>query len=675
MQLALSHGRARTVRLLGSVHDLACAVIAPPLAFVLRTGALPEPNLAYWVFHGVFIVSVMVVSVAAGLNQGSWRYASIEDLIGIVQVAFVSVFLAVLASFAVDRLELIPRTAPVLVVGAQIMLMAGPRLLYRVLKDRYLQRMFGGAKGGERVLLVGYSDEASFFLSDTARQKSSPYQAVGIIDPSGRHVGRKLHGARVLGTLDELAEIVRTLRLSDAAPTKLVVAPSKTDAQTMAQIVDIASELSMQVFSLPHPSSLIESAAGAPALKPRLIRIDDLLGRPQAPIDLGPVRAMLKGQTTLVTGGGGSIGSELVRQILMAKPSRLVILDQCEFNLYQVEMKARLEAPDADIVPLIGDVRDRAAIMALFEAERPSFVFHAAALKHVPIVERTPLEGAHTNILGTVNVADAAVAAGASAFVMISTDKAVNPTNVMGATKRFAEAYCTMLDSRAECATRFMTVRFGNVLGSAGSVVPLFQKQIDAGGPVTVSHPEMQRYFMTMGEAVSLVLAASARGLVSQHDRGKIMVLNMGTQIRIVDLATRMIQLAGLRPGVDVEIHFTGLRPGEKLYEERLSPAERIEPTSEDWLDMAEPRQTEPATLSAAMQAVTQAVDKRDVVGLMAAIRAVVPELTPDHRAIATLMAESGASAADTGHPAHADRSVEAAGAISLAAERGRRLK
>jgi FlaA1/EpsC-like NDP-sugar epimerase len=303
-----------------------------------------------------------------------------------------------------------------------------------------------------------------------------------------------------------------------------------------------------------------------------------------------------------------------------------VLAEQAEYNLYRINLDVTTESPDVDVEAVICDVRDREAVRALFARVQPDIVFHAAALKHVPIVEANPIEGAATNILGTVNVADAAIAAKASAMVLISTDKAVNPTNVMGATKRFAEAYCQNLDQGRRGRTRFMTVRFGNVLGSTGSVVPLFARQIAAGGPVTVTHPDIERYFMTIREAVRLVLAASGLGLADRSTHGRILVLNMGKPVKIVDLARRMVQLSGLRPGIDIEIVFTGLRPGEKLFEERLARDEHADGSEHPWLSIASPRGVPARELEAALAAVGAAVAQRDQTALAAALRRVVPE-------------------------------------------------
>lgn len=619
--------RVRAIRLLGATHDLVCAAIALPLAFVLRLGEMPELNAPFFVMQGSLVLAVGVFSFFFGLNQGSWRYASIEDLLAIIETAMLAMLVAVLVTFAVARLETIPRVVPVIGVAVLVLLMGGTRLLYRVIKERHVQRLFNGRRTGERVLIVGFSDEASAFLRNLSKQRDPAYHVVGIIDHSTRHVGRRLHSVKVIGSIDELADIVGQFKASDVPIAKIVAARSKVDPEGMERLLVQATDMGLPVFTLPDASELTSRDDSKP-IRPTVVKLDDLLGRPVADIDLAPVASLLRDKVILVTGGGGSIGSGLVEQALSYLPSRLVIIDSSEHNLYAIDQTMRELYPYLDIKPIIADIRDEPMIRSIIAEQKPDIVFHAAALKHVPMVEHNPVEGAKTNVLGTINVANAAVDAGVSVFVMISTDKAVNPTNVMGATKRFAEAYCQMLDRRIDCRTRFMTVRFGNVLGSSGSVVPLFARQIENGGPVTITHPEMKRYFMSLKEAVRLVLAACAKGVENPSERGKIMVLHMGTQVKVVDIATRMIRLAGLRPEVDIAIRFTGLRPGEKLYEERLAASELVEPTADSWLQIATPRDVDQRMMMKAIGAMQEAVHERDEVKLLAAIKDIVPELT-----------------------------------------------
>nr|WP_246200990.1 nucleoside-diphosphate sugar epimerase/dehydratase [Azospirillum brasilense] len=394
-----------------------------------------------------------------------------------------------------------------------------------------------------------------------------------------------------------------------------------------------------------------KSALGEGKIEVRPIALEDLLGRPQAVLDRGAIASLVTGRRVVVTGAGGTIGSELVRQIAALKPETLTLVDAGEFNLYSIEMEVRERFPALALQAVIADVRDRDRIFRLFQAQRPHMVFHAAALKHVPLVEANPAEGALTNVIGTRNVADAARANGCQAMVLVSTDKAIRPTSVMGATKRFAECYCQALDmlpprDGGETATRYMTVRFGNVLGSSGSVVPLFTRQLAKGGPLTVTHPDMRRYFMTVREAVELVLQASAHGVARLEDRGKVLVLDMGEPVKIVDLARQMIRLAGYRPGHDIRIEFTGLRPGEKLFEEILTSTEAPSRTEADGVFLASPRVIDYALINRALGELETAARAGDAERVMT----ILSNIVPDFRAEAVLPPPSAfGNAAATG--------------------------
>jgi O-antigen biosynthesis protein WbqV len=368
----------------------------------------------------------------------------------------------------------------------------------------------------------------------------------------------------------------------------------------------------------------------------RPVAIEDLLNRPQLPLDRDGIARLVHGRRVLVTGAGGTIGSELARQVAALGPERLVLVDNGEYALWQIDQELGEQGTVARQC-VIADIRDAGRIGAVMQAHRPELVFHAAALKHVPMVEANPLEGLLTNACGTRNVADAARAAGAVAMVLISTDKAVNPTSVMGASKRLAEMYCQALDIEARAkapagaAMRCITVRFGNVLGSTGSVVPLFQRQLAKGGPLTVTHPEMQRYFMTVREAVGLVLEASVAGISLPMDEGGIFVLDMGEPVKIVDLARQMIRLAGLRPDLDIGIQFTGLRPGEKLFEELFHGREPPRPTGTPGLLMATPRTADPALVGRAIEEIASAARGGHTKLALSMLGRLVPEF--DHNA------------------------------------------
>jgi FlaA1/EpsC-like NDP-sugar epimerase len=369
----------------------------------------------------------------------------------------------------------------------------------------------------------------------------------------------------------------------------------------------------------------------------RPVAIEDLLERPQIKLDRDAMAQLVQGRRVLVTGAGGTIGAELARQVAALGPAELVLLDQSEYALWQIDGELAERAPDIRRVAVIADIRDATRIAAIFTTRRPELVFHAAALKHVPMVEADPLEGLLTNACGTAIVADAARTAGAATMVLVSTDKAVNPTSVMGASKRLAEIYCQALDilgRRTDGGMRCVTVRFGNVLGSTGSVVPVFQRQLARGGPLTVTHPDMRRYFMTVREAVGLVLQASVAGVAEALPEGAIFVLDMGAPVKIVDLARKMIQLAGLRPDEDVEIRFTGLRPGEKLFEELFHGHEPATPTLHPGLLMARPRSGDAKVIGHAMFAIETACRAGNRRVALAQLALMVPEFAPTEQGL-----------------------------------------
>jgi O-antigen biosynthesis protein WbqV len=394
----------------------------------------------------------------------------------------------------------------------------------------------------------------------------------------------------------------------------IVIATPDLSGSRLAGVVEQADRFGLTVRRAPRPTALDQGDFRTRPLELKPVVIEDLLNRPQVPLDRDGMARLIQGRRVIVTGAGGTIGSELARQVAAFAPSRLVLLDNGEYALWQIDLELAETHPQVHRQALIADIRDETRIRAVFEEVRPELVFHAAALKHVPMVEANPLEGLTTNAAGTRHVAEAARAVGALAMVLISTDKAVNPTSVMGASKRLAEMYCQALDIAARSAghgMRCITVRFGNVLGSTGSVVPLFQRQLARGGPLTVTHPDMRRYFMTVREAVGLVLQASVLGVCDAelphgHDGG-IFVLDMGEPVKIVDLARQMIRLAGLHPDVDVEIRFTGLRPGEKLYEELFHGKEPPVPTGYAGLLMAMPRTADPAIVGRAIEEIASA--------------------------------------------------------------------
>ncbi|MBP2299610.1 polysaccharide biosynthesis protein [Azospirillum picis] len=618
------------------LHDLVMTGIALVVALYLRVGGSTFPlySEALTIALPVLVALSALVFVLFGLYRGIWRYASIPDLIQVVRAVTVAVLCFVLTMFLLTRAELLPRSLPPILWLVQMLLLGGPRFAYRFMKDR----RFSWAEAVEGVpripvLLLGVGDAAELFIRSLDQPGQSAYRVVGLLDEKGRRVGHAVRGVPVLGGPDDLEQVVSTLERKGERPQRLIVTKPTGEIKgpDLRTLLDRAEALGLVLSRLPSLTEFKSALGEGKGIDVRPIALEDLLGRPQAALDRGAISGLVGGRRVIVTGGGGTIGSELVRQIAALGPERLILLDAGEFNLYSIEMEVRERFPALDVRAVIADVRDRDRILRLFQEERPALVFHAAALKHVPLVEANPCEGVLTNVVGTRNVADAARGAGCLAMVLISTDKAIRPTSVMGAAKRFAETYCQALDvlparEAGETATRYMTVRFGNVLGSSGSVVPLFTRQLAKGGPLTVTHPEMRRYFMTVREAVELVLQASAHGVTRTEDRGKILVLDMGEPVKIADLARQMIRLAGYRPGVDIEIAYTGLRPGEKLFEEILTAAEAPSRTEADGVFLASPRLIDYALVNRAVGEVEAAARAGDGERVLAILGTVVPD-------------------------------------------------
>ncbi len=596
-------------RLLAGIHDILIAGLSLLIALVARYGLEDVPwdeRLVLWL--GVFMVIAGITFRIYGLGRGIWRFSSVTDLRAIVLASTTTILAFLVTMFILQRLESMPRTTLVITWFVMIVMIGAPRLAYRFLKDgglaNFRPRDFT-PDGVEYLVIVGNATEADRLIRTYNLEASRRYRVCGIIDYADGRQGRQIRGIPFIGQIRDLEEIVAGLGRRGTTISSLLIAASGSGRSELSQIATIAARLRLRLLRV-----------GAPKLdgmEPSLedVTLEDLLGRPAVSLDIENIRELIEGSVVLVTGAGGSIGSELCRQVAAYGPARLVLLDHSEYALYEVDQMLRREAPAVFHRPVICNVRDRAPLAAVFAEEKPRLVFHAAALKHVPLVEQNVCEGVLTNLFGSRNVADCAVEHGSEALVMISTDKAIRPSSVMGATKRAAEIYCQALDVSG-VATRFVTVRFGNVLGSTGSVVPLFKRQILAGGPVTVTHPEMKRYFMTIREASELVLQAAAFGTRPSAPRGKIMVLDMGEPVRIVDLARTMIALAGLRPGDDIAIEFTGPRPGEKLFEELFDSEEGAVKSEADGVFIANARLNSLAELRPKLQLLEQALQSRN---------------------------------------------------------------
>jgi FlaA1/EpsC-like NDP-sugar epimerase len=545
-----------------------------------------------------------------------WRFAGIGDLIAVACASALGA--ALFAGLVVLTGISFANPAFPAVHGLTLLVLLGaPRVAYRRLRQRPGGRLPAArAADVPSALVVGAAEDIDLFLRALIGDRRHALRVEGLLAVGSRQTGRRIHGHPFLGSIEDAATVLERLGSEDRLPDTLVVATPDLAGQSLSILVEQAERYGLRIRRAPRPTSL--DPAGLPdrprQLELRPMAIEDLLNRPQVPLDREGMARLVQGRRVIVTGAGGTIGSELARQVAALGPERLILLDNGEYALWLIDLELAERHPQVARESLLADIRDEARIRAVFERWRPELVFHAAALKHVPMVEANPQEGLLTNVAGTRHVADAARGVRARAMVLISTDKAVNPTSVMGASKRIAEMYCQALDISARAGRqdmRCITVRFGNVLGSTGSVVPLFQRQLEHGGPLTVTHPDMQRYFMTVREAVGLVLQASVVGSgdadLPSDEEGGIFVLDMGKPVKIVDLARQMIRLAGLTPERDVEIRFTGLRPGEKLHEELFHGKEPPVPTGYPGLLIAAPRTADSAIVGRAIDEIAAA--------------------------------------------------------------------
>ena len=611
-------------------HDVIMTVLSFYISLYLRLG---DELLGYFSTDTLAFGGALFGIISAGvylyqdLYRGVWRYASLNDLIAITRAVTLVVLIFLLIMFLWARLDNVPRSYLAINWFVLMALLGGPRFIYRLIKDRRIDlRMENVHSTSIPVLLVGAGNAAEEFIRSLARTPSASYRIVGIISETVGRVGRNIHGVPVMGTIDNVKSIIRELEQMGKKPQRLILTREDMNGARVRGLLDAATEAGLTLARLPRLTEFKSGVSDTTEIRP--VAIEDLLGRPQKPLDRISMASLIKNKKVLITGSGGSIGCELVRQICDLGPAELTLLDNSEYNLYSIDMEISISHPNIVRRAIIIDVRDRKAIFRLFNHVDPELVFHAAALKHVPLVEANPCEGVLTNVVGTTNIADACVKTKVSTMVMISTDKAVNPTNIMGASKRIAELYCQALDVQRSAidGTRFVTVRFGNVLGSTGSVVPLFQKQLASGGPLTVTDPLMKRYFMTIREAVELILQASALNDNNNEQIGKIFVLDMGEPILIIDLALQIIRLAGLRPYEDIDIEITGLRPGEKLFEELFHGGEPLIETKCHGILLAAPRGAETETITPAIENLAQAANESDIKKVLMLIRKLVPE-------------------------------------------------
>ena len=611
-------------RSLALLHDAVAAALAWSFAYLLRFNFELPPNFAAELHQTVYWVVAlqMIIFWRFNLYRGIWRYASTTDLRRIFLAVMLSAA-AIPLMFWMLRLELvIPRSVLIINPLLLILMMGGSRFVYRLWKEQGLFRNF--KLRGEPVLVLGAGDAAASLAKDLT--KSNDWRLVGFLDDDANKHGRMLNGILVLGKLDSLAEWVERLGVS-----QVIIAMPTSSHQQRKRAINLCNAAQVKALTVPSFDDLMSGKVAVSQL--RAIELDDLLGRDPVVLDDAGLHGLLTAKIVMVTGAGGSIGAEMCRQVARFAPATLVLFELSEFALYTIEQELRQTFPALNFACLIGDVRDAARVDEVMQRYQPRVLFHAAAYKHVPLMERdNAWQAIRNNVLGTWTVAHAAQQNGVGRFVMISTDKAINPTNVMGASKRLAEMVCQALQAappvQAEANTRFVMVRFGNVLGSTGSVIPKFRAQIARGGPITVTHPDITRFFMSIPEAAQLVLQA---GLMGQG--GEIFVLEMGESVKIVDLARDLIRLSGFTEE-EIKIEFTGLRPGEKLYEELLADNEHTLPTPHSKLRIAQARQADAAWLAKLLEWVSATVMADEAV--RSALARWLPEYQPDlHAAIA----------------------------------------
>lgn len=645
----------RSVRLVAiAALDGAAAALSLVAAVYLRMNGHVPAQMMSGLIAALPIVTLVSLGVfqLAGLYGRMWSYVSLSDLGYVVKASFLAIIAAVLVQAAAGRIAWMPASVPIIQWFILLVGLGGVRVLRRAVAETTRARARAGrrtavASGtpvseGEaprRVLVAGPLDRVEALLRRLETSGEGSYVAVGILSETPGHRNLRIRGIPILGSADAIDHVVQKLAAAGQRPDSLILVENAglMAGETSMRRVTSAESLGLSVLRLPDPTGLNGAGTG-PARVDKLdlqaIDMADLLGRTQKTLDSALVARTIAGRRVLVTGAGGTIGRELVRQIAALEPAELVLLDAGEFNLYSVDQELAESYPALARKAVLCSIRQRDSVMIAFAVHRPELVFHAAALKHVPLVEENPCAGVQTNVLGTRNVADAAKRFGVLAMVQVSTDKAVNPVGMMGATKRLGELYAQALDLEGRFkpkAPRFLTVRFGNVLGSSGSLIPLFQRQLSRRVSLTVTHPEITRYFMTVNEAVQLILQSTAQALQGNVCRGRIFVLDMGEPVKIIDIARRMIRLAGLEPNRDVAIDIVGLRPGEKLYEELFDESEERLPSVVPGIFEAEPVSVSRAVLDRMFDRLALAASRGDAV----MVRSLVADILARGHAVA----------------------------------------
>ena len=617
--------------ILSYAHDIGMAALSFMASLYLRLG----DDLFSWSKIDIFIGLIIFTSVASivfislRLDKIIWRYVSLGDMGKILRCVGLTIIIFIVCQFVYNRLDAFPRSFLVIEFFILTAMITSPRFLYRFLKDGEFGAFLEKSNHQKTpLLLIGAGNESDLFIREMNRVKEAPYRVLGILDETDSRVGRSIRGVPVLGNLNAIFGVFKELEREGIAPQRLVITDPLIDGQTVMNISEIADKLGLPLSRMPQIADLGNMNSDAASFSIRPINVEDVLGRPQAVLDPLPVQRLIFSSTILITGAGGTIGSELAQQIAAFEPAKIIILDNSEFHLYKINLQLEEKFPGVELHAILGDVQRLSDIENAIERYNPDIVIHSAALKHVPVAENNVIAAVRTNVLGTKNVASTVIKNNVKAMVLISTDKAVNPTNVMGATKKLSEMICTNSQLKSS-SCQFVSVRFGNVLGSTGSVIPLFERQIASGGPLTITHPDMTRFFMTVKEASSLVLQAAAIPADAiEKQKGNIFVLEMGEPVKIVDLAMQLIRLSGLRPSEDISISYTGVRPGEKLHEELFDQNETLLDTKISDIKLVSSGTKQTLEFDKKLKQLETAVDKQEEEMALNLLRELVPNFT-----------------------------------------------
>ncbi|KZL93720.1 polysaccharide biosynthesis protein [Clostridium magnum] len=593
------------------IYDIAFLIVSLYFSFLLRF----EFNIPqeYMMLLKLSIIPVVIINLVCNrffnLYSSIWKYASVEELMSVIYSISLSNIIFIIYSYFVyykfleNKLYRFPFSVHIIFWILSVLALGAVRFMWRVAQDNNLGKDSIDVK--KKLLIIGAGDASALLIKEIKRHKSFNYSIVGLIDDDPSKQGRLINGIEVIGGRDRIVEVCKERNVEE-----IILAIPSADLEIKREIINICRDTNCKLKTLPGIYEIIDGEVSISKL--RDVNIEDLLGREEVTLNNENINKYIKDRTILVTGGGGSIGSELCRQISKFKPAKLLILDIYENNVYDVQMELNRTHPELNKEVIIASIREVERLREIFEQYKPDVVFHAAAHKHVPLMESNPVEAIKNNIIGTYNLLKCAQEYKVKKFVQISTDKAVNPTNIMGATKRFCEIMVQAFDKVS--TTEYVAVRFGNVLGSNGSVIPLFKKQIAEGGPVTVTHPEINRFFMTIPEAAQLVIQA---GSIAKG--GEIFVLDMGKPVKIVDLARDLITLSGYKPDVEIKIEYTGLRPGEKLYEELLMDEVALTSTEHDKIFVEKPNNIDLEFVEKSIEQFKKAasMDKEDIFKLV----------------------------------------------------------